>query len=1036
MKLLSTFCRLVILLLMTIPSLAQSKVIFVDGALSTSGNGTSWATAYQTLQEALNPATSGVTAGDEIRVAQGVYKPTTNPNDRAATFLIPSGVNILGGYIAGTDTRTPGTSILSGDIDENDYNADGNSIAEWADHIEGGNSYHVVVMNATNDQTRLDGFVITAGKADTNGGSHDEGGGIYSQNGAPVLVNCQFLGNWAHAGAAFYLLHEFNLFNSKTPAFINCVFRGNQSFYGGVIYNVVLPSADDSGTYGFKMVNCSLTDNLSSVSGNAINSKMDSDRAAYQVQLTNCILWNNGGQQTIVGSGYFSTSLITVTNSLIEPQETDYMGTDVLTSNPLWNQNLTLTACSPAINAGTNSVPELAGITTDVLGNNRFYNAGTIDIGAIEYQSNTPSKLIFVNHAATGAANGSSWADAYTSLQPALQGACSGTEIRVAQGVYKPTTNQADSYARFDIPTGVSVLGGYIAGTSNRILGSSILSGDIDNNDLDNDHNNIAETPQAIQGQNSQGLVLFLNTDNKTRLDGFTITAARGSQQIGAVQISGFNVETAPVISNCRFFGNEAGQGGAMSLFGLSSTRMAPIIINCVFSGNSASSIGGAVYSTLSSSASVNPRFINCTFANNRATVEGAAIGHYGTTLTLINCILWNNEGAKAIAKRSYNAAVAATNCLIEPGATGYTPYNVLNQNPLWNADLTLTACSPAINAGLTPVEELAYSSLEGVPVDAGGQFRFYNGTADLGAFEFQGNFTSLPVTISPTSPTSTIGQSVTLTATAGTAYQWSTGQTTQRIAVETLSGTTPYSVTVTDAGGCSGTATTSVTGIPSAGMSVSGITNLCVKTTPASKVDYTYQLVMTISNVPANSTLNYKWEYLAPKSLDYKAIGAKGVTIGKVSFTPSNNTLTITGQGGNLNGLQDYRLRLTVTATDKQTRTTTTASAGTVFDGGCSLGSTPAARKGIVSAEEVQVSVYPNPVVEFLTVEVSRLSSPATIHLYDIQGRPQGQWAMEPVGGTGQLKASVGNLPEGIYILNVETADGLLHRQRVLKQR
>jgi hypothetical protein len=79
---------------------------------------------------------------------------------------------------------------------------------------------------------------------------------------------------------------------------------------------------------------------------------------------------------------------------------------------------------------------------------------------------------------------------------------------------------------------------------------------------------------------------------------------------------------------------------------------------------------------------------------------------------------------------------------------------------------------------------------------------------------------------------------------------------------------------------------------------------------------------------------------------------------------------------------------------------------------------------------------VYPNPVVETLDVEVQGLSVPARLALYDINGQLQEQWRAAPIDGVGTLKANVGALAEGLYILSVETSEGVIHRQRVLKQR
>ena len=74
---------------------ATGKVIYVDGDAISEFNGSDWASAYRTLQDAI----AEVQPGDEIRVAKGIYRPDrrigipgrygvqiTASGDRTATF--------------------------------------------------------------------------------------------------------------------------------------------------------------------------------------------------------------------------------------------------------------------------------------------------------------------------------------------------------------------------------------------------------------------------------------------------------------------------------------------------------------------------------------------------------------------------------------------------------------------------------------------------------------------------------------------------------------------------------------------------------------------------------------------------------------------------------------------------------------------------------------------------------------------------------------------------------------------------------------
>ena len=79
--------------------------------------------------------------------------------------------------------------------------------------------------------------------------------------------------------------------------------------------------------------------------------------------------------------------------------------------------------------------------------------------------SSVPANAVikYVDAAASGANNGTSWTNAYTDLQIALGTAVALDEIWVAAGTYKPTTGISRT-ASFWLAGGVTVYGGFAGG--------------------------------------------------------------------------------------------------------------------------------------------------------------------------------------------------------------------------------------------------------------------------------------------------------------------------------------------------------------------------------------------------------------------------------------------------------------------------------------------------------------------------------------------------------------------------------------------
>jgi uncharacterized delta-60 repeat protein len=261
-------------------------------------------------------------------------------------------------------------------------------------------------------------------------------------------------------------------------------------------------------------------------------------------------------------------------------------------------------------------------VTGYSLGDTSYYTT-------IKYKQEHCSNVMYVDANATGANNGTSWANAYKYLQNALTAATSGYDIWVAQGTYRPDRDTAhpggtsSRTATFQLKNGVALYGGFPSGGgwSSRDPNShqTILSGDIGvaGNNSDNSYN----------------VVTCYNLNSSAILDGFTITAGNANGNVGGGMSNGYS---SPTVTNCSFFSNSAGAGGGMYNYSSS-----PMLTNCTFTGNLADWSGGGMFNNNGSS----PTLTNCTFSGNSAP-SGSGGGMYnieGGSPTTINCAFIGN---------------------------------------------------------------------------------------------------------------------------------------------------------------------------------------------------------------------------------------------------------------------------------------------------------------------------------------------------------------------------------------------------------
>jgi gliding motility-associated-like protein len=245
----------------------------------------------------------------------------------------------------------------------------------------------------------------------------------------------------------------------------------------------------------------------------------------------------------------------------------------------------------------------------------------------------TVSGQTYVRANATGANDGSSWADAYRNLQDALADP-TVTELWIARGTYRPvacnTCGESERQVAFELRRNLAVYGGFAGNETQRsernvLLNPTILSGDIGNP--------IDSTDNSFQ------VVRATDVDETLVLDGLIIQEGNSDGTFdnngyggGGILIdAAFGGEGSLVMRRCTIRNNFAGGGGGLQIRANGgSSIVEPLIEDCVFEGNTASlgnvsSSGGAVF-IFGQVAAVNPVFIGCTFRNNRCGGNAGAL--------------------------------------------------------------------------------------------------------------------------------------------------------------------------------------------------------------------------------------------------------------------------------------------------------------------------------------------------------------------------------------------------------------------------
>jgi len=281
----------------------------------------------------------------------------------------------------------------------------------------------------------------------------------------------------------------------------------------------------------------------------------------------------------------------------------------------------------------------------------------------------------FVNHNATGANDCSSWPNACTDLQDALQRAEPGDQVWVAAGAYLPDGGTGDRSATFALLTGVTVYGGFAGsetslGQRNPAANLTILAGVLAGDDGPN---------FANYGENSLHILTASDVDETAILDGFFILGgnANGTPGLEDRGAGLLVLDASPTVTACVFLRNAAAFGGASHCSGNASATFT----DCAFVDNVASSGGGGMYNDDGAI----PALTRCAFLENSSPMGGAVLNNNASP-TLVTCTLTNNAATSTGGGISNTAGsdpqLMGCRFITNIAAAGGGMYNTGDSNP------------------------------------------------------------------------------------------------------------------------------------------------------------------------------------------------------------------------------------------------------------------------------------------------------------------------------------------------------------------
>lgn len=285
-------------------------------------------------------------------------------------------------------------------------------------------------------------------------------------------------------------------------------------------------------------------------------------------------------------------------------------------------------------------------------------------IALLFFATAATGQVLHVDQSATGSGDGSTWIDALTSLQDALQQAELGLadEIWIAEGTYSPGTTRESTFL---IADGVSVVGGFRgveASVDDRVV------------------NYHAASPTILDGDWDDNSDFGFGDETSS----YKVVTITGNSLLDGVIVQGGN-DTRP-----KGFLDAFGVGGGITVSGSSSSLIEPTIRNTVIRGNFSSSIGAGISAVNAGLIMENVLITGNGGAETQSATVAAASGvtNLGAAqivhpITMTNVTIAGNGGQSFFDSEAGSAEVllVAQNSIIYGNGTGLSTGSTLFQD-------------------------------------------------------------------------------------------------------------------------------------------------------------------------------------------------------------------------------------------------------------------------------------------------------------------------------------------------------------------